>query len=348
MLSILCDNLEAAVKNAEEFVTADASQYVVASGIPPILGLIFDEPSTRTRFSTAAAAERLGCRVLYCDDLQLTSTAKGESIADTAEVLSCYFDLLAVRSRLAGLPRLIAASASIPVLNLGDGVNEHPTEALSALVTIRRVLGEARGKHIVVWGDLECGRVAHSVFLAAVQIGMRVTLCPAAGYFLPEAYLHLARLVSPEAHITTVVNAEEIDPSDVDVLYLTREQAERRNAPFPTESYFLNSRAVMDGARLVLHPLPRGPELAGRFWENRKAEVLEHVKTTYSVRQWVVLMSLRGDAVRSRTIRLRATGPHNVCSKNGCAASNYGVKVAGVRLGGRIVCEYCLWYLKDP
>ena len=128
MISILSSELSNMVSYATHYVEKDHRSETRFDKGP--IGIFLDEPSTRTRFSTASAAARLGLTPIICDDLGATSLSKGEGIADTAAVISNYFDLVAIRSRYAGLPELVARHATVPVVNLGDGAHEHPQQIM--------------------------------------------------------------------------------------------------------------------------------------------------------------------------------------------------------------------------
>ena len=338
MLSALSSDLQGAVAEATEFVRRASPDRHEG-----VLGLLFDEPSTRTRFSTASAAARVGLTPVIADDLRVTSLAKREPIPDTAAVLSCYFDVIGVRSRLSGLPALINHYASVPVVNLGDGTNEHPTQALATMVSCALRFGGLAGRRMAIWGDLELGRVAHSVFLAAAQMGMNVTLVPALGYDLPSAYLELVETVGARPEVTIAPSLDAVTPP-VDVLYVTREQWERRGQE-PSGRYPELSPDDLKGSELVLHPLPRGRELGEAAWGQVRPDMLRHVEVTYKVRQWVVLNRL------TRAEWLMADVPVQEldqarCRFSECAGnvylppdeSNWLVR----RVGSRRLCTWCL------
>jgi aspartate carbamoyltransferase catalytic subunit len=273
---------------------------VPSSAEPPLVGVLVEESSTRTRLSTFAGAARAGISAVDIPSLSDLSTAKGESLADTAAVLGRYFDAVAVRSRRAGLPSLLAGKGAGVVFNLGDGSNEHPSQALATMVHAHRRFGELPGLHLALWGDLELGRVAHSVFLGAVLSGMRVTLVAPDGHDMPAGYLALAAELCPDASLSIVPALDDVD-GGLDVLYVTRRQWERRGQGDGGAGEVI-SPADIERSRLVLHPLPRGPELPADAWSHSRASIMRHVDLTYEVRRLLLIEALTAEARREHPL----------------------------------------------
>lgn len=189
-----------------------------------IMATLFYEPSTRTRLSFESAMQRLGGSVISCPDMKTSSTAKGESIADTARVVSSYADLLVVRHYWDGAVQAMAEYADVPVINAGDGSHEHPTQTLCDLYTLRKEKGELKGLTVVICGDLKNGRTIHSLVYALARFGAHVVTLAANGMELPQYVLEkldreyhygLAPIASGDLH--SVVR-------DTDAIYLTPNQ----------------------------------------------------------------------------------------------------------------------------
>ncbi|MEK7783159.1 MAG: aspartate carbamoyltransferase, partial [Candidatus Binatota bacterium] len=189
-----------------------------------IMATLFYEPSTRTRLSFESAMQRLGGSVISCPDMRSSSTAKGESIADTARVVSSYADLLVVRHYWDGAVQAMAEYADVPVINAGDGSHEHPTQTLCDLYTLKKEKGELKGLTVVICGDLKNGRTIHSLVYALARFGANVVTLAANGMELPQYVLEklereyhygLAPIASDDLH--SVVR-------DTDAIYLTPNQ----------------------------------------------------------------------------------------------------------------------------
>lgn len=307
--------------------------------VPPskLVGVLVDEPSTRTRLSTLSGAARAGLRTLDIPSMDSLSIAKGESLSDTGAVLGQYFDALAVRAGRAGLPRFLSTTSQLPVLNLGDGSNEHPSQALATLITAIRVFGQVAGRRIVLIGDLAAGRVAHSVFLGAVLCGLHVTVVPASP--MPDGYLRLARALGGASPVNVAATLDDVE-DHVDILYVTRDQRERRGGR-PLPDYPVISLSHVRQANLVLHPLPRGRELPDEVWSEVREPILRHVQTTYKVRQRLLVDMVRGAVTfdHARWDDL-VQGCSATCKAPDCVA--YGVQSSMLVLDGHLHCEFCL------
>ncbi len=228
-----------------------------------VLASLFFEPSTRTRLSFGSAFARLGGQVLETAGEASSSIVKGETLADTARMLSAYADVIVLRHPLEGAVAELARASSVPVINGGDGAGEHPTQALLDLYTIVRERGgfdRLAGLRIVLVGDLKHGRTVHSlVRLLALVPGVRCTLVAPDGLGLPES-------VRARVPGLDLVDEPSLDAGlrDQDVVYVTRLQEER----FPTKADAARFRGAyaLDRARFVascrpdtvlMHPLPR-------------------------------------------------------------------------------------------
>lgn len=230
------------------------------------LATLFFEPSTRTRLSFEAAMLELGGSVLGFSEAQSSSAAKGESVADTAKVISCYADIIAMRHPKEGAPLVAARNASIPVINAGDGGHCHPTQTLADLLTIYREKGGFENLTVGFCGDLKFGRTVHSLISALIRYkGVKFVLISPNELKLPG---YVKDKLDKEGVEYTETNSLENSIADLDILYMTRVQKER----FFNEEDYLRLRdtyiltpekMALAGEKLrVLHPLPRVNEIS--------------------------------------------------------------------------------------
>lgn len=189
-----------------------------------IMATLFYEPSTRTRLSFESAMQRLGGTVISCSDMKSSSTAKGETIADTAKVVSSYADVLVVRHNWDGAVQAMTEHADVPVINAGDGSHEHPTQTLCDLYTLRREKGDLKGLTVVVCGDLKNGRTIHSLVYALARFGGHVVTLAAPGMELPQYVID--RLEREYDYALAPVAADDLSAvvTETDALYLTPKQ----------------------------------------------------------------------------------------------------------------------------
>lgn len=231
------------------------------------LATLFYEPSTRTRLSFEAAMLELGGSVLGFSEASSSSAAKGESMADTAKMISCYADIMAIRHPRDGAPYVASRNASIPVINAGDGQHHHPTQTLADLLTISREMGRLDNLTIGLCGDLKYGRTVHSLIEAMSRYpGNRFVLISPEELTLPGS-VRFNTLEHNSIPYTEVTSLEKVMP-ELDVLYMTRIQRERFEEPSDYErlkdSYVLNTEKMQlaKEAMCVLHPLPRVNEIS--------------------------------------------------------------------------------------
>lgn len=231
------------------------------------LATLFFEPSTRTRLSFEAAMLELGGSVIGFSDADSSSASKGESVADTAKVVSNYADIIAMRHPREGAPYVAATNAAVPVINAGDGGHNHPTQTLADLLTIYRKFGRLTDLTVGFCGDLKYGRTVHSLIEALSRYtGIRTVLISPEELKLPD-YIKKDVLDAKGMEYTETSSLEDAIPS-LDVLYMTRIQKER----FPTEEEYerLKDSYVLDMPKLsgakstlaILHPLPRVNEIS--------------------------------------------------------------------------------------
>lgn len=230
------------------------------------LATLFFEPSTRTRLSFEAAMYELGGNVLGFSSAANTSASKGESVADTAKVISCYADIIAMRHPKEGAPFVAAMNASIPVINAGDGGHNHPTQTLADLLTIKREKGGFSGITIGFCGDLKFGRTVHSLINALARYeNVKFILISPEELKLPS----YVKNVIKEKNLSYVQTTDlESVIGELDVLYMTRVQKERffneEDYLRLKDSYILTPEKLLSAREdmIVMHPLPRVNEIS--------------------------------------------------------------------------------------
>ena len=261
------------------------------------LATLFYEPSTRTRLSHEAAMLNLGGSVLGFSSADSSSASKGESVADTIRVISCYADICAMRHPKEGAPMVASQYSSIPIINAGDGGHQHPTQTLTDLLTIRSLKGRLNHLKIGLCGDLKFGRTVHSLINALVRYeNIEFVLISPEELRLPD-YVRVDVLDKNHIPYKEVVRLEEALP-ELDILYMTRVQKERF---FNEEDYvrmkdfYLLDKAKLNMApkdMLVLHPLPRVNEIAVDVDDDPRAAYFKQAQYGVYIRMALILTLL--------------------------------------------------------
>lgn len=268
------------------------------------LATLFFEPSTRTRLSFEAAMLELGGGVLGFSEASSSSASKGESMADTAKILSCYADIMAIRHPKEGAPYVAATNASIPVINAGDGGHCHPTQTLADLLTIYREIGRLDGITVGCCGDLKYGRTVHSLLAALSRYeNVKVILISPEELKLP-GFVRMEVLEKCGMEYVETTSLEEAIP-ELDVLYMTRIQRERFDDPFVYER--LKDSYILDVAKLqnaketmrILHPLPRVNEISVKVDADPRAAYFRQALNGKYMRMALIL-KLLADAAEGR------------------------------------------------
>jgi len=287
---------------AQAFEGVASGERVLPRPLPlegKLLALLFFEPSTRTRLSFESAMQRLGGGVLGFADAKISSSSKGESLADTVRVVAAYGDAIVLRHPLEGAARLAAEVAGVPVLNAGDGSNQHPTQTLLDLYTIRRATGRLDGLTITFMGDLRYGRTVHSLATALLHFDVRMQFVGPAGLKLPDD-LRQGLLASGRVAVE-VTDLAGI--SATDVLYVTRIQKERFPDPADYErvrtSYRIDRAAVerFGDTLKILHPLPRVNEVDADVDAHPGALYFQQVRNGVTVRMALLNAVLAGRGI---------------------------------------------------
>lgn len=261
------------------------------------LATLFFEPSTRTRLSFEAAMYELGGNVIGFSEAASSSASKGESVADTVRVVSCYADIIAMRHPKEGAPLVAARNATVPIINAGDGGHNHPTQTLADLLTIRREKGGFEGLTIGLCGDLKFGRTVHSLIHAMSRYaGVKFVLISPEELRVPRYIISevLERGGIPYVETTSL---DEAMPK-LDILYMTRVQKERffNEADYMRlkDSYILTPEKLR-GARSdmsVLHPLPRVNEISVAVDDDPRACYFKQVLCGKYMRMALILKLL--------------------------------------------------------
>ncbi|MGB9936295.1 MAG: aspartate carbamoyltransferase [Methanobacterium sp.] len=228
-----------------------------------LLGMLFYEPSTRTRLSFEAAMKRLGGSTIGFAEAGTSSATKGENLNDTVKIVGEYSDALVIRHNMEGTARYVANLVDVPVINAGDGAGQHPTQTLLDLYTMKRILGKIDGLHLSLVGDLKYGRTVHSLAHALTMFDVDVSFVSPKELKMPREILHDLDKSGVEVYETDDVTDIL---SKTDVLYVTRIQKER--FPDPAEyqkikgAYTIDSKLLEGSEAIVMHPLPRVDEIA--------------------------------------------------------------------------------------
>jgi aspartate carbamoyltransferase catalytic subunit len=244
-----------------------------------IMATLFFEPSTRTRLSFESAMYRYGGNCIGFAEPKVASVEKGENLADTVRVVESYADILVIRHPLEGAARLAAEFASVPVINAGTGAEEHPTQAMLDLYTIRKELGKIDGLNIVLAGDLRYGRTVHSLAYALSLYDINLRLVSPS---LLKMRKEVLEEVKGRIKVQELEDLSKVIP-DADVIYMTRIQKERFGSLEDYEkvrgSYILNADdlSAAKPGMIVMHPLPRVDEIANSVDATQHAKYFKQV-----------------------------------------------------------------------
>lgn len=256
-----------------------------------LIATLFFEPSTRTRLSFESAVNRLGGRVVGFADASSSSVTKGETLKDTIKMVTNYVDLIVMRHPLEGAARYASEVASVPVVNAGDGANQHPSQTLLDLYSIRKTQGKLEDLNIFMIGDLKYGRTVHSLLMALSHFNPTF-------YFISPDELKMPReyLMFLEQHNIKYYEYKDFMPiiSEADIVYMTRVQKERFSDPIEyekTKNAYILRNSMLDKTRpnmKILHPLPRVNEIAADVDENPKAYYFTQALNGLYVRQAII------------------------------------------------------------
>lgn len=275
------------MKNAEEF-EKNANQNLLEG---KVVASVFFEPSTRTRLSFETAVNRLGGRIVGFTDASSSSVTKGESLKDTIKMLSNYSDLIVMRHPLEGAARYAAEVSEVPVINAGDGANQHPTQTMLDLYSIYKTQGTLENLNIFLVGDLKYGRTVHSLLMAMADFNPTFNFIAPDELKMPKRYTSFLK----ERGIPYYEHLEFTDIiNKADILYMTRVQKERFADVLEYEKVkdvYVLENSMLEGTKdnlRVLHPLPRVNEIALDVDKNPKAYYFEQALNGVYARQAII------------------------------------------------------------
>ena len=261
-----------------------------------VIGTLFFEPSTRTRLSFETAVNRLGGRIIGFADASTTSSSKGETLKDTIKMVSNYVDLIIMRHYLEGAARYATEVTDTPVINAGDGANQHPSQTMLDLYSIYKTQGTLENLDITLVGDLKYGRTVHSLIMAMKYFNPTFRFVACEELRMPKEYLRFCEKHNIKFTEHTEFSEEVINGSDI--IYMTRVQRERFTDLMEYERvkdrYTLHN-AMLDNSRdnlRILHPLPRVNEINHDVDENPKAYYFNQARNGLFMREALICSAL--------------------------------------------------------
>lgn len=296
IVELSTEELDELVKTALDIIANPKKYENICKGKK--LAILFFEPSTRTRMSFEAAMYELGGNVISMTDAASSSASKGESVSDTAKVVSCYADIIAMRHPKEGAAYVAAKAASIPVINAGDGGHCHPTQTLADLLTIYREKGRFNDLTVGLCGDLKFGRTVHSLINALSRYsGIKFVLISPEELKLPS-YVKRDSIKNKNIPYVQTTDLEGVMP-ELDILYMTRVQRERF---FNEEDYLrLKDSYILTPDKLenakkdltIMHPLPRVNEISVAIDDDPRACYFKQVLNGKYMRMALILKLLK-------------------------------------------------------
>jgi aspartate carbamoyltransferase catalytic subunit len=261
-----------------------------------VVATLFFEPSTRTRLSFETAVNRLGGRVIGFSDASTSSSVKGETLKDTIIMVSKYADLIIMRNPIEGAARYASEVSNVPVINAGDGANQHPTQTMLDLYSIKKTQGTLENLNICMVGDLKYGRTVHSLLMAMSHFNPTFTFIAPDELRMPDEYKMFCANKNIKFDERSDLNEENI--ANADILYMTRVQKERFTDLFEYEKvknvYTLRNKMLENTKpnMRILHPLPRVTEIDYDVDENEKAYYFEQARNGVFTRQAIICDAL--------------------------------------------------------
>lgn len=285
--------LKTARKFDPQFVKKDRSNYTIAQG--KIAAVLFFEQSTRTEQSFRSAAQKIGMGVIGFNDPESTSIHKGETFKDTIRIMDAYADCLIIRHPQAGSAKEAAEVAQIPVINAGDGTNQHPTQTLLDLFTIFKEAGKIDGVTVAFMGDLKYGRTVHALSVALSHFSVKQIFISHPTLSMPRQYLILLK---KRGISFKILDSTPNDFSGIDFLYQTRVQKERFSDlkiynkikdEFILDKGFLKQ---LDKGVKLMHPLPRVNEMAAELDSHPNAIYFKQARNGLYIREALLALVL--------------------------------------------------------
>nr|WP_307775616.1 aspartate carbamoyltransferase [uncultured Cetobacterium sp.] len=312
-----------------------------------IVGSLFFEPSTRTRLSFTSAVYRLGGQVLGFDSPDATSLKKGESLRDTIKMTEAYSDVIVMRHPKDGAARFAADVSRVPVINAGDGANEHPSQTLLDLYTIQKEFGEIENKKVAFIGDLKYGRTVHSLTKALQMFNCEF-------YFVAPESIQIPEYIQNELNrkgikYTLVDDYKEI-LKEIDVMYMTRIQKERFDSIEEYEKvsgvYIIDKENILEKCKenmIILHPLPRVDEIKIDLDDTKHAKYFEQAANGVPTREAIFAIALdKVEIKESKAIEKRVEKSEEViCLNEKCITKVEETENKYVVDGDHKYCYYC-------
>lgn len=299
ILDLSTDEIDELIKTAYDIIGNHDKYMDICHGKK--LATLFFEPSTRTRLSFEAAMLELGGNVLGFSEAASSSASKGESVADTVKVVSCYVDIIAMRHPKEGAPLVASMNATVPVINAGDGGHNHPTQTLADLLTIHREMGRLDNLTIGLCGDLKFGRTVHSLISAMSRYkNIKFVLISPEELKLPD-YVKVDVLDKKGISYVENSSLEDAMP-ELDILYMTRVQKERffneQDYIRLKDSYILTPDKLVNAkeSMRILHPLPRVNEISVAVDSDPRACYFKQVLNGKYMRMALILKLLGMEA----------------------------------------------------
>ncbi len=259
-----------------------------------VIATLFFEPSTRTRLSFETAVSRLGGKIIGFSDAATSSSSKGETLKDTITMVSSYADLIIMRHPLEGAARYASEVSCVSVINAGDGANQHPSQTMLDLYSIRKTQGKLDNLKITMVGDLKYGRTVHSLLMAMSHFNPTFDFISPEELKMPDEY----KMFCKSMGIKFTEHTELSDISDADILYMTRVQKERFQDLMEYEkvkNVYTLRNSMLENTKpnlRVLHPLPRVNEIAYDVDDNEKAYYFQQAKNGVYARQAIICKML--------------------------------------------------------
>ncbi len=281
------EEIEQILQTANRFETDPPGKILESK----VIASLFFEPSTRTRLSFESAVKRLGGRVIGFADSGTSSITKGESLKDTILTVSNYSDLIIIRHSIEGSARYASEVSPVPVINAGDGANQHPTQTLLDLYSIQKTQGKLDGLNVFMVGDLKYGRTVHSLIIALSNYNTTFNFISPGELRLPDEY----KLILDKKGLKYYEHYDFTDIiSRADIVYMTRVQRERFSDPLEYEKvknvYVLRNEMLKNTKEnlRILHPLPRVNEIDNDVDNNPKAYYFEQALNGVYIRQAII------------------------------------------------------------
>lgn len=291
------EDIELILERAEEMEAALDSNQMMETMRGKILANLFCEPSTRTIFSFSAAIQRLGGKVISLQDVNSASIQKGESLADTIRMLERYSDIIVIRHPMEGSARLASEVSNKPVINGGDGANQHPTQTILDLYTIRRLKGRIEGLNVALVGDLKHGRVMKTLAYGLAMFNANLTFVAPIGMEMPKEIIDelVEKFDADIFHTNNIVSGIK----NADVVYVCRVQKERFEDPYEAEQMqkaFRITEQTIAGAKpdmIILHALPKTQEIDPEVDQSEHAKYYQQAYYGVPVRMAIISLLVK-------------------------------------------------------